>query len=193
MLTFSSLSSAAVYSDSRACFLCVFILRMFLSPSKCVFWDGLCSQSLLEEVVVMSSQKRSVLLLLPQADVLAIMNVLCFFHNLGCSFLTKCLRLMGCFLLPTPSGRGTWWDILLRSPVWTVLIPFLPSYSLLPVRGLSIAQGVTMHRALCGEVVLGQNAPLGSGGSTEHTVTALTRLEEQNSRIESTCWDEQFA
>lgn len=44
-----------------------------------------------------------------------------------------------------------------------------------------------MHRALCGEVVLGQNAPLGSGGSTEHTVTALTRLEEQNSRIESTC------
>lgn len=164
----------------------------FCPPSKCVFWDGLCSQSLLEEAVFVWSQKRSVLFFLPQADPLAMMHFFFFFHNLGCSFLTKCLRLMGCFLLPAPSGRGTWWDILLRSPVWMVLTLFLPSYSLLPVRGLSVAQGVTMHWAFRGEVVLGQNAPLGSGGGTEHMVTALTRLEEQNSRIGSTCWDEQF-
>lgn len=195
MLLFSSLSSAGAYSDSQACFLHASILRMSLSPSKCVFWDGPCSQSLLEKVVWVCVTPEETCTTSPSPSRPNGYDACFFFHKMGALFPCKISEADGLLSSPrckSPPARGAWWDILPRSPVWVFLILFLPSCSLLCVRGLSVARERQRAELYVARQHWGKDA-LGSGGSSEHMVTVPTQLEEQNNLTESTRWDARFA
>lgn len=122
-------------------------------------------------------QKRPALLLLPQADSMAMAHAFSSI-NQGHSFLAKHLRLTGCFLsspcCKSPPARGAWWDIFPKSPLCTFPALFLPSCNLPPWKDYPLCgeqQGAEPYvvRLRWGK------APLGSSGISERVATVATQ------------------
>lgn len=159
MLLFSSLSSACAYDDSQACFLRVSFSRTSLFPSKHGFWDGPCSQSVLDVAWVWVALEETYAASFSPGRPRGY-DAGFFFHEPGALLPCKISEADGLLSSPhrkSPPARGTWWGFLPGSPMWMFLIVFLPSCSLLPVRGLSLVRGATMRWAPRGAVALGQS------------------------------------